>query len=90
MAFTDDACLKGDKRCINSLIHGIKQIFCSELQEPKETKLEGADFSLELFLFVTTEKERWMFFISFSPVFVSFGPPILSLDSPSASRPCKR
>ena len=40
-----------------------------------ETTLERADFTLQLLMFVTAEKERGMFVISFFPVFVSCCPP---------------
>ena len=40
----------------------------------KETALERADFTLHLLMFVTAEKERTMFIISFFPVFVSCCP----------------
>ena len=40
----------------------------------KETKLERADFTLQLLVFVTAEKERRMFISFFLSIFVSCSP----------------
>ena len=40
-----------------------------ELGENKETTLERADFTLQLLMFVTAEKERRMFVILFISIF---------------------
>ena len=45
----------------------------------KETKLEGADFTLQLLMFVTAEKERVMFIIFFLYIFCQLFPPNFKL-----------
>ena len=68
---TDLALLKLSKNSVGCLC------VCGQLpkivkmipHEPKETTLERADFTLQLLMFVTAEKERRMFTIFFLPSF---------------------
>ena len=56
--------------------------------QPKETTLERADFTLQLLMFVTGDKEGQMFIIFFLPIFLSaVVSTVLGKDRLSVSRP---
>ena len=58
----------------------------ASVQSSKETKLERDDFTLQLLMFVTAEKERLMFIILFLSIFCQLlFPRFLSKDRLSAS-----
>ena len=62
--------------------------FPSTPERTKETKLERADFTLQLLMFVTAENERRMFIFFFFFQFLSaFVPAVISKGRLSASRP---
>ena len=70
----DSITLKNGRAVINFLFSGPNIIWVSQFILPKETTLERADFTLQLLMFVTAEKEGQMFTIFFHPIFVSCCP----------------